>query len=257
FYLGVKGMLYVELRVRTSESDAHSMYAPVIENAAEKLARIVLSLKDKNSRITVPGFYDDVAKPTKPERLMMARARASPARLANALGVKKLTARRDEVVERLVFQPTCNIAGFLSGYTGPGSKTITPSTASVKIDFRLVPNQDPDKILKSLKKILPDVDIIVHSKAHPARTSPDEPLVKAALKAAEKVYGRKPVLLPNMFGTGPLHHFTKAGIPTAMLSSLAHPGSRLHAPNENIYLSHFLKSVAHHSLVFIEAGGQA
>lgn len=257
FYLGVKGMLYVELRVRTSESDAHSMYAPVIENAAEKLARIVLNLKDKNSRITVPGFYDDVAKPTKLERLMMARARASPARLANALGVKKLTARRDEVVERLVFQPTCNIAGFLSGYTGPGSKTITPSTASVKIDFRLVPNQDPDKILKSLKKILPDVDIIVHSKAHPARTSPDEPLVKAALKAAEKVYGRKPVLLPNMFGTGPLHHFTKAGIPTAMLSSLAHPGSRLHAPNENIYLSHFLKSVAHHSLVFIEAGGQA
>ncbi|MEM2095135.1 MAG: M20/M25/M40 family metallo-hydrolase [Candidatus Caldarchaeum sp.] len=257
FYLGVKGMLYVELRLRTGEADAHSMYSPVVENAAEKLARIVLSLKDKNGRINIPGFYDDVLKPNKRERLMMAGARSSPARLAAALGVKKLTARRHEIVERLVFQPTCNIAGFVSGYTGPGSKTITPSTSSVKIDFRLVPNQDPDKILKSLKKILPGVEIIVHSKAHPARTSPDEPLVKAALKAAEKVYGRKPVLLPNMFGTGPLYHFKKAGIPTAMLSSLAHPGSRLHAPNENIYVNHFLKSVAHHSLVFIEAGGQA
>ncbi|MEM1942964.1 MAG: M20/M25/M40 family metallo-hydrolase [Candidatus Caldarchaeum sp.] len=257
FYLGVKGMLYVELRLRTSEADAHSMYSPVIENAAEKLARLVLSLKDRNGRITIPGFYDDVLKPTKRERLMMKAARISPAQLAAALGVKKLTARRHEVVEKLVFQPTCNIAGFVSGYTGPGSKTITPSTSSVKIDFRLVPNQDPDKILRSLRKILPGVEIVVHSKAHPARTSPDEPLVKAAMRAAEKVYGRKPVLLPNMFGTGPLYHFKKAGIPTAMLSSLAHPGSRLHAPNENIYVNHFLKSVAHHSLVFIEAGGQA
>ncbi|MCS7129053.1 MAG: M20/M25/M40 family metallo-hydrolase [Candidatus Caldarchaeum sp.] len=257
FYLGVKGMLYVELRLKTAEADAHSMYAPVIENAAEKLARKVISLKDRNGRITIPGFYEQVLKPSRVEKATMAGAKLSSTALARDLGVKKLTARGDELLEKLVYEPTCNIAGFVSGYTGPGSKTITPSNASVKIDFRLVPNQDPDKVLRGLKKALPDVEIIVHSKAHPARISLDEPIVKAALKCAEKVYGRRPRVLPNMFGTGPLYHFTRAGIPTAMVSALAHPGSRLHAPNENIYQKHLLKSVAHHSLLFIEVGEQA
>ncbi len=256
-YLGVKGMLYVEISLKTAESDAHSMYAPVLENSAEKLARYVLTLKDPMGRVKVPGFYKDVLKPTKLDKRLLSSASISPHMLAKALGVKKLKAKKSEVVEKLVFQPTCNIAGFVSGYTGPGSKTIVPSSASVKIDFRLVPDQNPEKILKSLKKMLPDVDVIVHSTAYPARISYDTPIVKISVEAAEKVYGKRPTVLPNMFGTGPLYHFVRAGIPTAMLTALSHPGSKLHAPNENIYLEHLLKSVAHHALIFIQAAGQA
>ncbi|MEM4303666.1 MAG: M20/M25/M40 family metallo-hydrolase, partial [Candidatus Caldarchaeum sp.] len=256
-YLGVKGMLYVELSVKTAQADTHSMYAPIIENAAEKLARIVLKLKDEKGRITVPRFYKNVLKPTKSERKLMSYVKLEPEALAKALGVEKLTVRKMDLVESLVYQPTCNIAGIVSGYTGPGPKTIVPSTAAVKIDFRLVPNQDPEKILRGLKRMLRDVDVVVHSMAYPSRISFDEPIVKIAVKAAEEVYGRRPNILPNMFGTGPLYHFTKMGVPTAMLTSLSHPGSSLHAPNENIYASHFWKSVAHHALVFIRAGEPA
>jgi acetylornithine deacetylase/succinyl-diaminopimelate desuccinylase-like protein len=67
----------------------------------------------------------------------------------------------------------------------------------------------------------------------------------------------KPVIYPNMFGTGPMAHFTRAGIPSAMLTALSHPGSRLHAPNENIFVTDFVKSVAHHALLFKEVGVQA
>ncbi|MEM2224554.1 MAG: M20/M25/M40 family metallo-hydrolase [Candidatus Caldarchaeum sp.] len=254
FYLGVKGMLYVELSVKTAESDAHSMYAPVLENAAEKLARTLLRLKDRRGRVTVKGFYRDVLKPTKLERKLMSSAKLQLEDLAQALGVKKLAAKKSDVVEKLVFEPTCNIAGIVSGYTGPGSKTIVPSTASVKIDFRLVPNQDPNKILNSLKRMLHGVDIAVHTVAYPSRISFNERIVKIAVRAAEEVYRKPPRILPNMFGTGPLYHFTKLGIPTGLLSAIYHPGSKLHAPNENIIADHFWKAVAHHAMVLTKAG---
>jgi acetylornithine deacetylase/succinyl-diaminopimelate desuccinylase-like protein len=257
FYLGVKGMLYVELSVKTAQADAHSMYAPVLENAAEKLVKIVAGLRDARGRVTLPGFYRDVKKPTRMERKMLASAKIDAGKFAEALGVNKLAVGKGRVVEKLVYSPTCNIAGIYSGYTGPGSKTITPSKAGVKIDFRLVPNQDPDKILKSLKKNLRGVEVIVHSKSYPARISPKSAVVRAAVLAAEKVYGVKPVIYPNMFGTGPMAHFTRAGIPSAMLTALSHPGSRLHAPNENIFVTDFVKSVAHHALLFKEVGVQA
>jgi len=257
FYLGVKGMLYVELVVKTAEADAHSMYAPVLDNAAEKLVRLVAGLKDARGRVTIPGFYKDVKKPTKLERKMLGSAKVDVKKLAEGLGVRKLAVGKGQVVERLVYEPTCNIAGIYSGYTGHGSKTITPCRAGVKIDFRLVPNQDPDKILKSLKKYLPGVEIIVHSKSYPARIAHTSPVVKAALAAAEKVYGVKPAVFPNMFGTGPMAFFTRAGIPSAMVTAISHPGSRLHAPNENIYLDDLLKSVAHHVLLLREAAVQA
>lgn len=257
FYLGVKGMLYVELNVKTAKADAHSMYAPIIENAAEKMMKVVRMLKDEKGVIKVPGFYDDVLKPTAAERKMLKTFKRSPSEFVESLGVKRLTASRENLAEKIVYQPTCNIAGFSSGYSGPGSKTIVPCSATVKIDFRLVPNQDPVKILKRLKKYLPkDVEITVHSMSYPARVSPENPLVKAAVDAAKIVYGKQPAILPNMPGTGPLYHFVKAGIPTAMLSVLAHPGSRLHAPNENIYREHFVKSIEHHAMIFTAVGGQ-
>lgn len=257
FYLGVKGMLYVELSVKTAQADAHSMYAPVLDNAAEKLVKIVAGLRDAKGRVTIPGFYKDIKKPTRIERKMLASAKIDVKKLAEALGVSKLAVGKGRVVEKLVYSPTCNIAGLYSGYTGPGSKTITPSKAGVKIDFRLVPNQDPDKILKSLKKHLPGVEVMVHSKSYPARIPPNSAVVRAAVVAAEKVYGVKPVIYPNMFGTGPMAYFTRAGIPSAMLTAISHPGSRLHAPNENIYVKDLVKSVAHHALLFKEVGVQA
>ncbi|MEM4495596.1 MAG: M20/M25/M40 family metallo-hydrolase [Candidatus Caldarchaeum sp.] len=257
-YLGVKGMLYVELAIRTAKADAHSMYAPIIENAAEKILKIIRMIKDERGRVKVPGFYESVARPTSAEKKLMKGLRKSSGEYAQSLGVKRLTVESSQVVEKLVYEPTCNIAGLYSGYTGPGSKTIVPSTATVKIDFRLVPNQDPLKILKSLKRILPrEVDVKVYTVSYPARTSPDNPLVKAAVEAAAQVYGKRPSVLPNMAGTGPLYHFVKAGIPTAMLSALAHPGSKLHAPNENIYREHFIQSILHHALIFTKVGGRA
>ncbi|MDW8083666.1 MAG: M20/M25/M40 family metallo-hydrolase [Candidatus Caldarchaeum sp.] len=258
FYLGVKGILYVELSLKTANADIHSMYAPVVENAAEKMTRIVMNLKDERGRIRIKGFYDDVRRPSEAEKKLAKSFGRRSEDLARSLGVDKLKASKDNFLAKLMFDPTCNVAGFYSGYTGPGSKTIVPSSANVKIDFRLVPNQDPEKILLRLKKFLPrDIEVKVHGMSHPARINPDNPLVKIAVEAAETVYGRKPVVLPNTPGTGPLSYFVKAGIPTAMVSALAHPGSGLHAPNENIYREHFIKSIEHHAMVFIKAAERA
>jgi len=256
FYLGVKGMLYVELKLTTAKHDAHSMYAPIMENAAEKMVRTLAQLKNPQGRVRIPGFYSNIMKPTKEELNVLASYKPSPERLAEALGVERLTVKKTDIVKQLVYEPTCNIAGLVSGYIGPGSKTIVPSSASVKIDFRLVPNQDPEKILRSLKKMLKGFDVYVHTFAYPARIKPDHPAVNTAVEAAREVYGKEPFVLPNMFGTGPLYHFVKLGVPTAMLTSLAHPGSRLHAPNENIYLEHFEKAIAHHVMFFTKVGGQ-
>ena len=254
FYLGVKGMLYVELSVKTAKADTHSMYAPIIDNAAQALVKMVSGLKDQKGRVKIPGFYKDIKKPTKLERKMLSSIKLDVKKLAETLGVEKLSVRENKVVESLIYEPTCNIAGIHSGYTGPGSKTITPSKGSVKIDFRLVPNQDPNKILRTLKKLLPNVEVIVHSMSYPVRISPETQIVRAAVAAAAKVYGTTPWIYPNVFGTGPMAHFTRAGIPSAMLTAICHLGSRLHGPNENIYVEDLMKSVAHHVLLFKEIG---
>jgi acetylornithine deacetylase/succinyl-diaminopimelate desuccinylase-like protein len=254
FYLGVKGMLYLEVGIRTAAGDRHSMYAPILPNPAERLSRLIASMKDEKGRVLVRGFYDDVRKPSKREKRLLSKIRLDILDLKKALGAEKLMeTSRVKALEKLVFSPTCNVAGLVSGYTGQGSKTIVPGYASVKLDLRLVPNQDPRRILRLVRQHLRRLgkyDLTVHSMCWPARTSPDSELVRTAVDSARMVYGVTPYIWPSMFGTGPMYLISRLGIPTAMINCVAHRRSNLHAPNENIMLEHLRLSAAHLAVFF-------
>jgi acetylornithine deacetylase/succinyl-diaminopimelate desuccinylase-like protein len=152
--------------------------------------------------------------------------------------------------EKLIFQPTCTICGIESGYTGPGSKTVLPSEARVKLDFRLVPDQDPHEILRLLRRHLdergfPDIELEPFSLEHPARTPLDNPLTRAVIDTARQVYGLEPTIMPMSPGTGPMYILCQSlGIP-AVSVGVGHFASNNHAPNENIIIDDYIQGIKH------------
>ncbi len=150
--------------------------------------------------------------------------------------------------EKHIFEPTCNICGIESGYTGDGAKTVLPSEAVVKIDFRLVPGQDPDTILTALRTYLndngfTDVGVRTLSKEVAARTKPAEKIAQAAIDTIESYTGEKPNIMPNTPGTGPMFELCqKHGIP-AVSFGIGNFSSYNHAPNENIFIEDYIDGI--------------
>jgi acetylornithine deacetylase/succinyl-diaminopimelate desuccinylase-like protein len=147
------------------------------------------------------------------------------------------------------FRPTCNIAGQGAGYQGPGSKTIVPAEAFAKIDFRLVPDQNPDDILEKLRRHLDtqgfdDISIEVMGAERPGVMDPEHPLVRLASETAEEVYGRPATLLPLSGGTSPTYLFLERGVPV-VAPGIGYPDNRLHSPNEHIRVADFQQGVRH------------
>jgi acetylornithine deacetylase/succinyl-diaminopimelate desuccinylase-like protein len=165
--------------------------------------------------------------------------------------------RGEALKERLLFQPTCNICGFHAGYGGPGIKTVLPARAAAKLDFRLVPDQDPYDILEKLRAHLDaggfaDVEIVVEGPEFPARTDPDDPLVGAVVRAARRIYEQEPVVKPLMEGTGPMYELCQRwGLP-AVGAGVGHSASRSHSPNENIRLEDLRQGIKHIALLMEE-----
>ena len=151
-----------------------------------------------------------------------------------------------EAVTALLHQPTCTINGFLSGYTGTGSKTVLPNKAMVKLDFRLVPRQMPDEIFKKLVQHLKnsgfgDIEVLKYGSTEPTKTPMSDSFVQTVIKTAERVYDKKAVVYPTSAGSGPMHLFRNwLGYPVVSVGC-AHAESRGHAPNENITIDGFVK----------------
>ena len=245
--LGVKGLVYVELRVRTGSKDVHSSNAPVVYNPAWELIKILNSIYD-GERVKIKGFYDDIEPISKEIEEMLRNYDLDVDEFRKALGAFKLKYNdRYELVKALFTEPTCNIDGFYSGYIGEGSKTITPAYAKVKLDFRLVPNQDPVKIYNSLVEMVKDkAEVINLGLEKPVRTSPNTRIVKAIVSSARRVYNTEPVLIPNSAGTQPMGLFSDLGIKEIVSAiGVGHPGSNAHAPNENIKVDNFFKAIEH------------
>ncbi len=259
--LGVKGLLYVELECRSASTDSHSSYAPVVPNPAWRLVWALGTLKDSSERIALRGFYDRVRAALPQETAAIEGLPDTSREFLHDLGVDMAVGEASgyEFRRRLIMDPTANIAGFGSGYTGEGAKTILPAVARAKIDFRLVPNQSPDEVLASLRQHLDehgfsDIAVKVHSAEHPARTSIDDPFVKQVTDTARRVYGGEPYIMPSMTGTGPQHPVQHIlGVPVASCG-IDYPGNRIHAPNENIRRDYFRLGVLHTAELIEELG---
>jgi acetylornithine deacetylase/succinyl-diaminopimelate desuccinylase-like protein len=253
-YLGMRGICYVELSVETAASDAHSgLGGSIFPNAAWRLTWALASLKGPDERVRIRGFYDDVAPPTPRDVELMAALPEVADEYRARYGVREFLRGLDGGVElRLaeVFEPTCTICGLTSGYQGPGSKTVLPALASAKVDFRLVPEQEPGRVLALLRAHLDDggfgdVRIAYLGGEPPARTNPDDPFVRLVVETAAPVYGTPMQLMPMVGGSGPSHAFIhELGVPVAT-AGMSYPDTRAHAPDENVRIDLYLKHARH------------
>ncbi|MHB8601784.1 MAG: M20/M25/M40 family metallo-hydrolase [Nitrosotalea sp.] len=236
--LGMKGLLYVELSKTESIRDAHSSLAVIIENPAWRLVEALKTLRDKNGKVLIKDWYKEVDKFTKEDLSIIASEPFDEISFKKEYGIKKFVGNKKGIAikKALAGEPTCNIAGFTSGYEGPGAKTVLPSKALVKIDFRLVPKMDPKKQLGRLKKHLKengfgDIDVnLIHGEAA-ARTKLSDPFVGTVKKAADESFG-KSILSVSSAGTGPMFSFVKFLHSPCIAVGSTYVFARIHSPNE-------------------------
>ncbi len=249
---GAKGLAYVELTCRLLNDDQHSSIAAIAPNAGWRLMEALDTVRDESGHVLIDGFYDDVVPPTDEDRDLLAAIPLDEEAEKKRLGVDEFVSGGSgaALLERLYFQPTCNLAGFVTGFTVPGtSKTVLPKEAMAKLDMRLVPEQDPNDVVAKLRRHLDthgfdDIEMSTFSMSHPVRSSPDFPLGRAAIEAAREVYASDPVVAPMMFATGPMYPIAHGlGIPTVSPAGVCRPDSNIHAPNENASLEDFYKVV--------------
>ena len=263
--LGFRGMLYVEYSVEVMKSDAHSGSANALPSGAWRLVKALASLKDEHGRVLIPGFYDDVREPTEAEQQAM-RDAVDPEmeeKFKEMFGIDSfLHDRSGYEMKAAVFEPTANIAGFLSGYTDAGVKTVLPAKAMAKMDFRLVPNQDPNDILEKLKAHLKvqgfdDVQIKKLGSGEPVVTPIEGDFVQRMMGICRAFTEQEPEITALVGGTLPLLGAMKNNVGVLGISTSGNPsyyGSGAHAPNEHIRLSDIPRAIEFNALMFTQLG---
>jgi acetylornithine deacetylase/succinyl-diaminopimelate desuccinylase-like protein len=247
-YLGLKGILSVEIKASGASKDVHSANAPIIPNPAWRLIWALNLLKDKDENILIPNFHKNILPPSSEEIRCLKSIPFEEKETKKELGLKEFLCNKSglEALKTLLYQPTCTINGLVSGYTSKGSKTVLPHEATVKLDFRLVPNQRTNKIFQKLVEHLKkhgfgDLEIIKHGSTEPTKTPISDLYVKLVAKTAEKVYGKKAVVYPTSAGSGPMYLFRNfLGYPVVSVGC-SHPEANTHAPNENLKIESFVK----------------
>ncbi|MEO8744616.1 MAG: M20/M25/M40 family metallo-hydrolase [Candidatus Dormiibacterota bacterium] len=247
---GCRGLLYVTLQVKMLAFDQHSGFASIYPSPAMYLVGALASLRDQDMKIKIDGFYDKAVKATESDRRMMAKIDPEVEKRKQLVGFDRLVRdpKPSEVIEQMLFLPTCNIAGITTGYQGPGSKTVLPAEATAKLDFRLIPDQDPDDILDKLRKHLDrngfeKVEILAGEGEKPARSDPDSEVAKTVIECVRELHG-EPILWPFMPATGPMHPVVAdLDIPTVLPVGVGRPDNRIHAPNENIRAADYINTI--------------
>ena len=260
-YAGLKGVVCLELRCRVAAGDLHSSTGAVVDNPLWRLARAVASLRDADGQVTIAGFHDDVRSASEADRAAIARIPGQGEALVEAYDVTHRLGTPAEFNTRTNLMPVLNVNGFHGGYGGEGSKTVLPAEGFVKLDFRLVPDQDPEKIVALLRAHLAaqglgDIEVVeLESHEHPSRSDLNAPFVQTAVRVAREVYGQDPILHPSSGGSGPMHPFMEyVGAPVVALG-IGNVAGRVHAPNENVLRRDFETGVRY-ALELMDALGQ-
>jgi succinyl-diaminopimelate desuccinylase len=244
----LRGIAAFEIRLDGPSRDLHSgIYGGSLENPAMALCQLLAQMRDKKGRIAVPGFYDDVVKLSAYERKQLARVPYNEAKYRKFLGVPELFGEAGFTAdEQRSARPTFEINGLTSGYQGEGSKTIIPAWATAKITLRLVPDQEPKKIIAAVKKHLqslcpPSVRITIkHGHGgEPYLVDPTGPLAQGALRALKAGFGHEPVLLREGGSIPIVSAFKKHLKAETLLLGMALPDDNPHSPNEKFSLDAF------------------
>ncbi len=248
--LGLKGICYVDLVVRGAALDAHSSIGTIVPNAAWRLVWALASLKNDNDDITIDGFMGEVHAPSPIDEALL-----------EALPYDEDATKRIHGIDAFVrglsgtalkrkhfFEPTCTICGLVSGYSGEGSKTVLPAVARAKVDFRLVPDLTPGRVLELLRAHLDrrgfgDVQIVPYHGESPSRWPADTLVARASIDACRAAYEEEPIVYPLLAGSGPMAQVCdRLGIPATGFGS-GNAASANHAPNENIAIADYIDHI--------------
>lgn len=258
--LGCKGLVSGELVARGANTDLHSSRAVIAPNAAWTLTWALSTIKGPDERVRIRGFYDGVRRTSKADLKVLRAVPFEERTLLRQLGLKRFVAgaRGEALKRRYFFEPTFNICGFGSGYTGPGHKTVLPREARVKFDVRLVPDMEPGDVIAKLRRHLaahaPDVELAWARGYPPSRTPVDHPMVAVVRDAAVEAWGPDVVTYPLMPASGPMYLFSRT-MPVVGIG-VGHADSRIHAPNESIFVDDFAIGVTHVTRLLEKLGGR-
>ena len=259
----LRGIAAVEVKVYGPARDLHSgLFGGSIDNPAMVLCQLLAQLRDKNGKITVPGFYQDVEPLSAFERKQLNRQPFNERTYRRFLGVPELFGeRRFTAIEQRSARPTLEINGLTSGYQGQGSKTIVPSVASAKITIRLVPNHTPEKVtrllIQHLRKICPPTVRLEVEPGHggePYFVSPKGPQVQAGLRALRRAFGHEPILVREGGSIPILIDFKRTLHAEALLLGLSLPDDNPHSPNEKFDLNVFASGMRMGAYLWQELG---
>jgi acetylornithine deacetylase/succinyl-diaminopimelate desuccinylase-like protein len=263
---GLRGIAYYELRLQGPKQDLHSgTFGGAVTNPANALASLLASLIDRDGRVQLPGFYEDVVPLTDRERRQFAELAFDEHGFMTRLGVGGVTGEAGyTTTERRWARPTFDINGIWGGYQGQGSKTVLPAKAGAKFSFRLVPNQDPHRIADALRKYLNDrcppgihLELIGMHGAPGVLVSLDSPFMAAASRAVEFGFGRAPVFIREG-GSIPIvtAFHEKLGV-DALLLGWGLDDDNTHSPNEKFCLADFHRGIAASAHLWEELGSKA
>jgi acetylornithine deacetylase/succinyl-diaminopimelate desuccinylase-like protein len=248
--LGVKGLAYFELRLKTAKQDMHSAMAGIAPNAAWRMIHALSTIKNERGDVLMEGFSDDMVEITEEDKFFLENMTFQEEEMKKFSGVKQFNGGLTgyALKEQLLYKPTANIAGFVSGYGGPGGKTVLPASVVVKMDFRLVPNMTGEKIFGLLKRHLAkhgfeDIEVEMLSSKPPYRTDPHDPFVQTVIECANAVYGIYPAVYRNLAGTTGMYDFCTALGAPAVLIGVSNEDSRQHAPNENMFIDDYMAGI--------------
>lgn len=257
----LRGIMAMEIVLHGPSRDLHSgIYGGSVDNPAMALCQLLAQLRDKNGRIAIPGFYNEVAKLSAYERKQLARLPYNETAFRKFMGVPQLFGEKGFTsVEQRSARPTLEINGLTSGYQGEGSKTIVPAWARAKLTFRLVPNQNPEKlkklVLAHLKKLCPPtvrMEVKAGHGGEPYLVSPTGLQARAALKALKEAFGYEPVLMREGGSIPIVNDFKKLLKAETLLLGLALPDDNAHSPNEKFDLECFEKGMRMGALLWRE-----
>lgn len=261
----LKGLAYMEIRVKGPDMDLHSgSYGGTVMNPGNALAEIVAKLKDEDGRCLVPGFYDDVLELDQDERDGFAELGYTDEILKKETGAPASFGEKGfTTLERMWARPTCDVNGLLSGYGGEGAKTIIPSQALAKVSMRLVPDQDPEKIAeafaKYVKEIAPpevEVEVIDHHGARPVLVPRKSPMMNAGMAALEKGFGAKPVFIREGGSIPIVGTFKECLKSPVLLLGYGLSTDNIHSPNEKFHLDNYWRGIRTSAILMEEAAKQ-